>query len=90
MEGYGLFAGERDAPDAPALPRAAPDKLTTDLTLSQPNVVALRHGQAPRQWSAREGTNAASMTGIAFKRKATGLALMFRIEHNRRRGTGSV
>ncbi len=34
MEGFGLFAGERDAPDALALPRAAPNKLTTDLTLS--------------------------------------------------------
>jgi len=34
MEGFCLFAGERDAPDALALPRAAPNKLMPNLTLS--------------------------------------------------------
>jgi len=56
MEGSCLFAGERDAPDALALPRAAPNNWQPTSLSLQPNVVALRHGQAPRRWD-RESRN---------------------------------
>jgi len=56
------FAAERDASGALALARAAPEKLTTNLTLSsaehrRPSSADRRH----QQCGARAGTNAGSM-----------------------------
>ena len=71
MEGFCLFAGERDAPDALALPRAAPNKLMTNLTLSsaERRRFAARTG-APSMGPREQELTRASMTAIARKRKA--------------------
>lgn len=65
------FGAERDASGALASARAAPDKLTTNLTLS-----SAEHRRLPsadrrhHQCDARAGLNAGSMTGQRVQRQA--------------------